>query len=299
MSIQLELTQASLKRGKRVASRVDAPPDATLAILRDRSGLTRVLILAELERAPGATLSDVARRLGVTVQAISAYAKDLTAEGLLAGDDSATGARVTPRGMQELHEGVRHLRAAVDAVATPLSIIRATSAVAAARIKAGERVGLYMQEGDLAAKPRWRSPSTGRAVNDADVGDEVVVRDLEGLVELAPGPIGVVALPSPLEGGVARVDVPRLRALLRDAKPQKVGALGTGAAILARRLGDVHFEFAADRAAFNAAERGLRVRLFVTRDRLPDAMRAFEELNAGTLRRVAVDVVDAPEAGAR
>jgi predicted transcriptional regulator len=271
--------------------------EAAARLLRDRSRVTRLLVLAELERDPGATLSDVARRLGVSVQAVSVYAKELASEGLLGSGDG--GYAVTPRGLQELHEGVRRLRGAVDALATPLRVIRSTSAVAAARIRAGERVGLYMQEGDLAARPRHRSPSTGRAVRDAEPGDEVVVTDLAGLVELSPGRLRVVALPSPMEGGIARVDVPRLRAALREEsgpRPDKVGALGTGAAILARRLGPLDFAFAADRASFNAAERGLHVRLFVTRDRLPESMAAFEELNAGTLKRVTVDLVEAPEA---
>lgn len=265
-----------------------------MRLLRDKSAVTRLLILAELERDPGATLSDVAERLGVTVQAVSAYAKALTADGLL---QDVAGARVSPIGLQRLHEGVRQLRADVDSVAAPLAVIRFTSAVAGARVKSGERVGLVMQGGDLHAKPRVRAPSMGRAVNDAEPGDEVVVTELSGMVELAPGKLRVVAVPSPMEGGTARVDLPRLRAILRDHKPDKTGAVGTGAAVLARRLGAaLDFEFAAERAAFNAAERGLDVRLFVSRDRLPDVMRAFEELNGGTLRRVGVEVAEAPEA---
>lgn len=267
---------------------------APAKLLRDKSGLTRLLILAELERERGATLSDVARRLDVTVQAVSTYAKALVKDGLLADADG--GHAPTPQGLQHLHEGVRQLRAAVDAVATPLAVIHVTSAVAAARVKAGERVGLYMEGGDLAAKPRLRAPSSGRALRDAEPGEEVVVTDLAGLVDLQPGRLVVVAAPSPMEGGIARVDLSRLRGLLKDQpRAEKTGAVGTGAAILARRLGEVHFEFAADRAAFNAAERGLAVRLFVSRDRLPGVMQAFEEMNAGTLRRVVVEVVEAPE----
>ncbi|MEA3200217.1 MAG: putative transcriptional regulator [Thermoplasmata archaeon] len=259
--------------------------------LRDKAGVTRVLILAELEREPGITLSEVAQRLDVTVQAVSAYAKDLVAEGAIDAEHA-----LTPAGRASLHEGVRQLRAALDALATPLAVIRVTSAVAATRIKAGERVGLVMQEGDLAAKARLRAPSTGRALRDAEPGEEVVVGDLAGLVELAPGRLHVVAVPGPAEGGVARVDQPRLRAALKDMpRPEKVGAVGTGARILAKRLGDVHFEFAAESAAFNAAERGLPARLFVSRDRLADVMQALQEKNEGTLKRVPIDMMDAPE----
>lgn len=278
-----------MKRSKKLAARVDG----SLRFLRDKAEVTRLLILAEMEREPGATLSDVAERLDVTVQAISAYAKELVSDGLLAEHGPQ---RVTPKGLQTLHEGVRQLRAAVDAVATPLAVIRVASAIAATRIKEGERVGLVMQEGELHARSRFRAASMGRALRDAEPGDEVVVGDLTGLVELTAGRITVVALPSPMEGGVARVDVPRLRALLKDMpRVDKVAALGTGARVLAARLGPIDLDFAAARAAFNAAERGLDVRLFVSRDRLPEAMQAFEQGNAGTLRRVAVELVEAPE----
>jgi putative transcriptional regulator len=153
-----------------------------------------------------------------------------------------------------------------------------------------------MHDGDLAAKPKLRAPSSGRAVRDAEPGDEVVVTDLAGLVDLEPGRLSVIAIPSPSEGGIARVDAPRLRAMLREApRADRTGAVGTGARILARRLGELHFDFAADRAAFNAAERGLGARLFVARDRLPEVMQAFDEMNARTLRRVTIDVADAPE----
>jgi len=267
---------------------------APLRLLRDRSEVTRLLILAELEREPGATLSDIAQKLDVTVQAVSAYAKELVSDGLLAESGPH---RVTPKGLQTLHEGVRQLRAAVDAVATPLAVIRVASAIAATRIKENERVGLVMQDGELHAKARVRAASMGRALRDAEPGDEVVVGDLTGLVELTPGRITVVAVPSPMEGGIARVDVPRLRAMLKELpRADKVAALGTGARVLAARLGPVDLDYAAARAAFNAAERGLDVRLYVSRDRLPEAMQAFEQGNAGTLRRVPVELVEVPEA---
>lgn len=277
-----------MKSGKACRRSVDAP-----RLLRDKTAITRLLILAELERDAGATLSEVAQRLGVTVQAVSVYAKALEADGLLGPDDDA---RVTPKGLQVLHEGVRQLRGALDAVATPLSVIRVTSAIATAPVKEGERVGLFMTGGELTARPRARASSTGRATHDARAGDELVVGDLSGLVDLDAGRIHVIGVPSPAEGGSRKVDFPRLRGVLKDAqRPAKIGAVGTGATVLARRFGDVDFEFAAERAAFNAAERGLDVRLFVTRDRLPQVMQAFDQLNGGTLRRVSVELVDAPE----
>jgi len=266
--------------------------------LRDRTGITRLLILAELERKPGTTLSDVAVALGVTVQAVSAHAKELSRLGWLRSDDGTY--RATPRGLQALHEGVRHLNDAVDALAAPLEVIQVASAVAAAPVQAGDLVGLYMEEGDLAARPAKDAPSRGRARTAAKAGEEVVVGDLQGMVRLEPGRLTLVSVPGPAEGGIARVDREALRKALSKKPGQRLGAHGTGARVLARALAKdgpwrLDFEFAADRAAFNAAERGLDALLVVTRDRLPEVMDSFERLNAGTLRRVPVELVEAPE----
>ncbi len=275
----------------------DAEP---LRRLRDRTAITRLLIVAELHRKPGATLSDVAAALGITVQAVSVHARALAAAGSLQLTDGAY--RVAPKGLQSLHEGVRHLHDALNELAAPLDVIQVTSAVAAAPIAAGQSVGLYMEDGELAARPSTTAPSRGKAQNAAKAGDEVIVAQLQGMVRLEPGRLTLVSLPGPAEGGVARVDRAGLAKLLHGRTPARVGAHGTGATLLARQLaksagGRLDFEFAADRAAFNAAERGLDALLFVTRDRLAEAMDTVERLNSETLRRVAVELVEAPENG--
>lgn len=265
--------------------------------LRDRTAITRLLIIAELHRRTGATLSDVADSLGVTVQAVSVHARALAEDGVLHLKDGSY--QVAPKGLQHLHEGVRHLHAALTDLAAPLDVIQVTSAVAAAPIAQGQTVGLFMDDGDLAAKPGSTAPSRGTARNAAKPGEEVIVGQLQGMVRLDPGQLTLVSLPGPAEGGIRLVDRTGLLRLLQGRKPAKVGAHGTGARILARSLKEFgpDFEFAADRAAFNAAERGLDALLFVTRDRLPEVMEALDRLNADTLRRVAIELIEAPENG--
>lgn len=258
--------------------------------LRDATGNTHLLILAILERRRPTTLSRVAQDLAITVQAVSSHARLLAARGWLAQEEGMY--RVTPDGLQALHEGMRALRDAVDAVARPLSVIHTTSALAAAPVRAGQRVGLRMRGGDLAAHPEWQAASEGMARGDAQQGDEVIVADLRGVVELAPGRITVVRVPSPAEGGISGVDE---EALAETDAPGLVGARGTGARILARRLhGRLDLAFAADQAAFNAAERGLDVLLYVTRDRSPETLQALERLNEQTIHRVPIRLVEAP-----
>lgn len=280
-----------------MADRADGDTEP-LRRLRDRTGITRLLILADLERRPGTTLSEVANGLGITVQAVSAHAKKLAGLGWLHVEDGAY--RGTPRGLQALHEGARHLHDAVSSLVEPLAVIQVASAVAAAPVAAGDLVGLFMEEGDLAARPGRDAPSRGRARAAARAGEEVVVGDLEGMVRLDPGRLTLVSLPGPAEGGVAAVDRNALRKALAKKPGTRMGAHGTGARVLARGLAKdgpwrLDFEFAADRAAFNAAERGLDVLLLVTRDRLAEVMESFERLNGETLRRVPVELLEAPE----
>src|SRR5688572_11393470 len=107
--------------GKSLAGPMAHAADEPIRRLRDRTAITRLLILAELERRPGTTLSDVADGLGITVQAVSAHAKELTGQGWLRLAEGAY--RGTPKGLQALHEGVRHLHDAVSALAAPLDVI--------------------------------------------------------------------------------------------------------------------------------------------------------------------------------
>lgn len=266
--------------------------------LRDRTATTRVLILASLESQPGATLSDVGGRLGITVQAVSAHAKEMTRNGWLTFADGSF--RATPKGLQQLHEGVRALRAATASLAAPLDVIQVTSAVAATTVRAGDEVGLFMVDGDLEARPSRDAASKGRAQNAAAKGGEVIVAELKGMVRLEPGHLTLVSVPGPSEGGIGRVDMARLAKRLASHKPRKVGAHGTGARILARSLvgaglTSLDFDYAADRAAFNAAERGLDVLLFVSRDRFAEVIETLARLNEATLRRVPVELLEAPE----
>lgn len=260
--------------------------------LRDRTATTRLLIVARLAQGQP-TLSQVAQGIGVTVQAVSAHAQQLTRLGWL--EPGAAGLRVTPKGMQALHEGVRRLRDAVATIAGSLDVIQVTSALAAAPVAAGEEVGLWMEDGDLVARPGRTATSRGRAHTSAQPGGEVVVGELKGMVQLAPGRLVVMSLPAPAEGGIARVDVQEVGRWLAKHANARRAAHGTGARILARQLGPVHFEFAADHAAFNAAERGLDVTLFASRDRLSEVMASLERLNQSTIRRVGVELVEAPE----
>lgn len=257
---------------------------ADAVFLRDRAMMTRLLVLADLEQNPGTSLSSVGRRLGITVQAVSDHVRALAADGSVHGSPP----RVTPVGRQALREGADRIRRAARELVPPGQVIDATSARATQAVRAGEIVGLVMRDGDLCTAPASGASSTGQAVGDAAPGEEVIVSDLEGILDLRPGHLRVLSLPGPVEGGTQGIAGSDVR---EASQGRRVGVVGTGASILADRLGvAVEFAFAAAHAAFNAAERGLDVVLWVTRDRLGETMQTLEALDRGTLHPVPLEV---------
>ncbi len=316
--------------------------------LRDRTRLTQLMILRELHERPGRSLTDIARALSVTVQAVSAHVKRLEQEGLTTRVDGAPAP--TGAGLQALTEGFRELKRAVDEAVQSLAEIHVTSARATEPITRGERVALFMAHGELCARTapalarahekdapparaeapaRGGSPpvrsasrkgarvgapsgaigapgnrngssgdSLGRALSHAASGDEVIVGDLEGVVALTPGRVMVVRVPSPGEGGSAAVDRTRLLRELPWNDMARVAAHGTGARVLAASAGrEPDMVFAPARAAFHAAELGLDVMLLSAGDLLEDDLRILEKLNATTLNRIVIHVVEAPLLG--
>jgi putative transcriptional regulator len=276
--------------------------DASPRSRPEKNSLTRLLLLRELAFEPRAPLRRVADRLGISVQAVSVHARRLTQQGYLRRTANGSGGafELTPKGIQGLHEGFTLLKRTVDDSIARMAVVRVTSAIAAAPVAQGDSVGLFMEQGELMARPGAASPSTGTAIGSAEAGDEVQVRDLSGVVALVPGPLTVLRVPSPEEGGSRRVSVRRTKALLREkaVDAARVGALGTAARALAGKLGlSVHLHFAPVEASFNAAELGVPVLLLVSRDLLPEALVTLDARNSRTLRRVPIVMLDAPETG--
>lgn len=263
-------------------------------ILRDRTYLTRLLILKELLARPEAPLREVADALDVTPQAVSQHAKQLEQDGLLISHDGKRD--VTTEGVQVLQEGLQRLKRVVDQAAESVRVVRRATAEAASPIRQGQRVGLFMEDGRLVARADRTSTSMGRAAVDAAAGEEVIVDELSGVVPLEPGRIAIVRLPGPEDGGGRAADADAVVQWIEQrGLPDRVAAIGTGARILARRLGfEVTIEFAAARAAFHAAELGLNVAVFVESDQMLDALSVLDALNEEAKRRIPVETFEAP-----
>ncbi len=240
------------------------------AALTRRGEGTRLAVLALLLEHPTASRQRIGEVLGITSQAVSAQVAELRQRGWIGGEDS----QPTPAGIQALSEGVAGLRRALEALQRPLASLGTVSAQARCGLRAGQHVGLWMVDGDLVADEDLRAGSKGIARTDADTGSEVVVGSLSGVVELRPGLITVARLPGPSEGGTGGIDAKRVRLLVPDGV--RVGAVGTGARILAEQTGRLDYPFGAEAAALNAAARGVDTFLWVSSDRMAEVLGAMD-----------------------
>lgn len=272
------------------------PEKSKLAQLRESGFLTRVLVLSHFRSHPHATLREIGAPLGVTMQAVSVYVQRLIQEGHL--EEAADGGRkLTPRGIQWLQDSLLSARQAIDAALEPMTIIKVTSAVAASAIQTGSRVGLSLEHGVLVARPNHGSASQGRATNDAPAGGEVLVAELEGMVEITPGKIVLLRLPTPEEGGSTRMDPERTGALLNElmARAPRIGIIGVSARVtLAQAEHRPEFEFAAAHAAHHAAQLGFDILLLVSGEHFRETTTTIDQLNSSATQHVGIEVVQPP-----
>lgn len=261
-----------------------------MRLLRDKAALTRLLLLLELQRTTHTKLQGLADALGMTVQGVSNYVAELEQQGMVR---AARGRyEVTPRGTAQLQENLAELKAFTDLAWQRASVIQSCAAVAGTRVRAGDPLGLFMEQGLLVARARKESPSRGVAANAAQSGEVVVVRALEGLVALRPGRLVLLKVPG-VTGAATRKAARALRAWLAKEKlaSARVGAVGTEAQAIARaaKLAP-DFEFAPAHAAHHAAQLGLGVVLLAGPEEARFATAELERLNEATIDPVRYEV---------
>lgn len=253
---------------------------------------TRLQLLVELHGGRPTRLRPLSQRLAVTVQAVSAFLKRLETEGLVEYREGAW--RPTPQGTAELQRSLSELRRFLDEASGRLQVIDRTLALATRETRAGDEVGLVMKAGRLHATPGLSAPSRGRAQTDARPGRLVLVGELEGIVDLSPAPLTLLAhaaLPTDVGLQRARRHITRAREtherLLLAA--HDLSSLGW-----ALQLGQpVDLEFSPMAAALEAARRGVPVVYLVAKTDLPHLEAEFREAQRDGLSRVPVRSVSA------
>lgn len=245
--------------------------------LRDLKRNTELLILIEVLKAPSIRMKDVAARLQITVQAVSQYISAMKREGMLREHGGSL--RPTRKGMQIAQEHFTALKNQVDATLRRISVIDRCVAIAGKKIKKDQPVGLIMEDGMLMAYPGQESASTGKAMEDADEGDDVLVCQLEGIVDLELGKLLMIETPSEGEGGSKSASIQRIRDKIDELSPGLlVAGDATGAALLMKTSGEFFTIHAPVESSMSALSKGVDVVFCGTRDAVDQMIDAVSKL---------------------
>ena len=245
--------------------------------LRDLKRNTELLILVHILESPSPRLKDIADRLGITVQAVSQYVAAMRREGLLR--EYSGKLRPTRKGMQLLQEHFGKLKEEIDAVLRRIRVIDRCVAIAGKRIEKGEKVGLIMEDGMLMAFPNQKSASTGRAIEAADEGDDVLVGELEGIVDLELGRLLVLEAPSEVDGGSKTANIERAGDKVEEFSPGLlVAGDPVGAALLMKASGEMFTIHAPIESSMSALSKGVDVVFCGTHESVDHLLQAINDL---------------------
>lgn len=225
-------------------------------ILRNKNMTTRFQILVEIAaNQPYIQQKDIARRIGVTSQAVSDYISKLEKDGWISSDGRSR-YRVTKEGVNWVLKALRELQQYSTTAERALTNINTWAAIAEKDLKQGETVGLVMKEGLLYATVSSEKGARGITTCAARKGEDVGITGIEGIVSLEQGKITILEVPDIQNGGARSVDLNKLQKQLTGAN--LVGAIGVEAIVALRRVNiEPNSLYGVTPAAIEAARSGL------------------------------------------
>jgi len=166
-------------------------------VLENKRAATRFRILVEIaEHQPAVSQGEIADAVGVTSQAVSEYIRELVDEGLV-DKEGRSRYRVTKEGVDWVFQSATDVRRFVDRVTEDvLGSVQEDAAIAEADIEAGETVSLSLTDGLLHAAPGDEGRATGVTTTSATADAVVGVTGFEGVIDLEPGRVSVVQVPT-------------------------------------------------------------------------------------------------------
>ncbi|MDI9633451.1 MAG: winged helix-turn-helix transcriptional regulator [Methanolinea sp.] len=249
--------------------------DPLSALLRSKREVTRLQILVEIaEHQPAIRQQEIARKMGVTPQAVSEYIRELTDEGMVTAHGrghytvTRSGIEWVLAQAETLEAYARHIRRDV------IQQVSTWTALAATDLEEGERVGVYMQDGFLYASREPRS-AMGTVTRDARAGEDVGVARLSGLIDHTEGVVHVCKVPRVEKGGSQRVERDALAGLVRDVKV--VAAVGLEAYVALEKVGrKPDMFFGAREGVIEAAFHGLDCVIVIVDEEFTDFLKRLE-----------------------
>jgi putative transcriptional regulator len=237
-----------------------------MKVFKKKGELTKFQILAEIAKGqPHLRQKDIADKLGITVQAVSENLKTLIDEGWVETSSGPSRYKITKRGIEKVKIGALELRKYSDQVLDTMNTYKSVwPAIAREDLSEGETVWLKMEDGTLYAG-KEKTPAHAEVLHVAKKGEDVALASLGGTIELEPGFVVIVKLPTINKGGSRACNLDHVQEILEKYPEQfhRVGIMGTVSRAVVDKMGiKADFEFATPQATIAAAKRSLNVLVF-------------------------------------
>lgn len=243
-------------------------------ILRSKKEITKFQILVEIAgHQPDVMQKEIAQRIGITPQAVSEYIKDLVSEGYLFSDGRMR-YRITKNGVEWVLERAIELKKYARFVMEDIvSHVSVATAIARGQFKKGEAVSLMMENGLLYAGTD--GDVTGITTSDSELGEDVGVTDLKGMISFPQVNITICKVPRVEKGGSRSVDLKMLKSRSID-KPY-IAAIGVEALISLRKISvQPNILFGAKESVVEAAFHGLSSLVVSVDEEVPSLLNRLE-----------------------
>ena len=248
-------------------------------ILKSKNLATKFQILLEIAaNQPNIQQKDIAPRLGITSQAVSEYVRELIKDGWLSSQGRSR-YRVTREGVDWILQMSRELHSYSSFVSKVVADISTSTAIADNDLSIGQPVSLYMKNGLLFASDVISDKGArGVVVTEAKKGQDVGIRNVEGVIKLGPGKVTIGKVPNVQDGGSRSTDPARLEREIKE--PRLVGAMGTEALVAMRQIGiKPDYLHGVREAAIEAAYCGLPFLVICSEDKVSILVQRLEEEN--------------------
>jgi len=248
-------------------------------ILKSKNLATKFQIMVEIAaHQPNIQQKDIAPRLGITSQAVSEYIRELIKDGWLSSEGRSR-YKVTNEGVDWILQMSRQLHSYAWFVSKAVADISTTTAIADSELSAGQPASLYMKDGLLFASKAIRAKGAkGTVVTQAKKGQDVGIRDIEGVIKLEPAKVVIGRVPNVQNGGSGSADSARLEKEVKKAG--LVGVIGTEALVALLQTGaKPDYLHGVREAAIEAAYCGLPFLVVCSEDNVSVLVQRLEEEN--------------------
>ncbi len=247
-----------------------------MKVLRDKSKMTRFLILYEAAVERPNRLADLSSKLDMSEQAVSNYVSKMEEEGLI--DRSKSSYRPTSKGMELVREIVSDLGNFLDEASESINFISTCTAVASENINEGDRVGLKMEKGFLHASLE-ESASMGTALNSVGEGEPLRVGGLEGITEMELGEIFLIE--TDIDGDIVE-KAENIRSKIKSIDHDRLAIKGEMQYGICNIIDiEPDIKFAPVSSSINAAEKGLDILMMLSKKDLDEVLEKINERNRG------------------